>query len=168
MQSNQQSNKYIKPLDYYLSADGSNYLEFKEWINLQNFDSTTGLKLILCCKNLETSGWLDTERRKLIFQKIKTILEAFVFQSTRKTPYNYFLEYITDLDKHCFQGGYGHYIHYKYINNGIETYQPHHWMISPTNYPQYANIPSIITLCATICGFYIRIEEHPEQAYWTG
>ena len=168
MQTNQQSNNYLRTLDYYLSADGSHYPEFKEWIDSQNFDSMTGLQLILCCKHLENSGWLETERRKTIFQKITTILEAFVFQSTRKTPQTNFLEYITDLDKHCFQGGYGHNVHYKYITNGIEKYSPHHWMISTDTYKNFHNIPSMITLCATICGFYIRIEEHPEQAYWSG
>ena len=163
-----------RSLEYYLLPDGKHHLEFKQWITTLQLDAQTNLELSSCCKNLENSGWLETQKRALLFQKIKTILETYVINTTRKTPYNNFIEYITNLNKHCYQGGYGHPIHYKYIindtiqsNNPLETYSPHHWMISTTDYPLFATIPPIINLCASICGFYIRINENPEQAHWS-
>lgn len=158
----------IKTLDYYLAEDGIHYPEFKHWLDTQTLDRHSKLQLNLCCKNLEISTWLDTEKRKTLFQKIKSILEGYIIQSTGKTPYHNFIEYITELDKQCYQGGYGHHVYYKYINQQQEKYSPHHWMISPDTYQYYSSIPNMISLCALICGFYIIIDEQAEHAKWNG
>jgi hypothetical protein len=165
---NTYNNTYTKKLSYFLQEDGSHYLEFKEWLSHQILDTHTNLELDLYCKKLENTKLLTNEQHKIIFQKIKTSLETYIINHTHNTPFNIFLAYITTLDKYCFQGGNGHHVYYKYINNNREIYSPHHWMISPETYKIYSDIPYIITLCATICEFYIRIEEHPTQAYWSG
>ena len=161
-----------RSLEYYLLPDGKHYAEFKQWITTLQLDAQTNLELSSCCKNLDNSYWLEHQQRNILFQKIKNILTTFVINTTQKSPYNYFLEYITNLNKLCYQGGYGHPIYYKYSpdnqnNTNLETYSPHHWMISTTDYPIFATIPPIINLCATICGFYICIAEIPEQAHWS-
>jgi len=159
-----------KTLSYYLAEDGSGFEDFKQWMFDCKIIDPISFKLIISCIKLEQTKWLEHTKRQIIFEEIKEILISYVKTICNKEPIEYFLEYITELDKYCFQGGYGHQV--LYITGSYEKQCPHHWMIKPENYENIQKIneqykPEIIKLCVMICNLYLVIDNVPTNAQWS-
>jgi len=141
----------IKPLTYYLSEDHTNLQELKQWISINKFIEPIKLNLNTLIKEIEQTKWLEKDIRKKLFQNFQNMIISYI-------------TYITELDKHCFQGGYGYSVSY---TTGTTNKQcPHHWMIKPEYYEQFKDIPELIQLCATVCNLYLNIDNTPSQANW--
>jgi len=153
-----------KTLSYYFTEDGKGFQEFKEWFTNNKIIEPIKPKLNSLIIEIEQSIWLDKDKRQTLFQQFKTSLTSYITCITDTDPHTYFLEYINDLDKHCFQGGYGYIVSYTTGTTFKEC--PHHWMIRTEYDKQFKHIPELILLCATICDLYINIEEKPTHAIW--
>lgn len=154
----------IKPLTYYLSEDGINLQELKKWISTNKFIEPIKSNLNTLIKEIEQSKWLEKDIRKKLFQNFQNMITSHIIYITKIHPHTHFLNYITDLDKHCFQGGYGYSV--LYTTGSTDKQCPHHWMIKPEYYEQFKNIPELIQLCATVCNLYLNIDDKPTQATW--
>lgn len=154
----------IKPLTYYLSEDGTNLQELKKWISTYKFIEPIKPNLNTLIKEIEQTKWLEKDTRKKLFKNFQNMLTSYITYITDTHPHTYFLEYLNELDKHCFQGGYGYSV--SYTTGTTDKQCPHHWMIKPEYYEQYKNIPEIIQLCATVCNLYLNIDNTQSQAHW--
>lgn len=160
-----------KTLSSYLTEDGKEWGKFKDWIANYNFAEPIGFQLTLLIIKVEDSKWLEKEQRQKIFQEIRELLLLYVKKLYEKEPSNYFQEYITELDKYCFQGGFGYSVAYNC--NGLKRESPHHWMINPENYEKVQKLNEkynleIIKLCAMVCNCYLVIDDKPTWAKWSG
>jgi hypothetical protein len=158
-----------KTLSYYLSEDSSGLEEFKNWANNCKFIYPITFKITLCCINLEQTKWLQKNKRQIIFQEIKTILSGYVKNICGKEPIEYFLEFIAEIDKYCYQGIYGYQVSYI---TGTDKHCPHYWMIKPEDYKNIQIIQDIynlelIKLCVIICDLYIIIDDKPTHIQWS-
>lgn len=159
-----------RTLSYYLTENGSGLEEFKNWFNNNKMLDSIAYNISICCIKLEHSKWLQKDIRKIIFQDIKNILSAYVKKICGKEPNDYIQEYILQIDKFCFQGGYGYQVLYN-TNTTTDKQCPHHWMIKPEEYKNIQLIQDIynlelINLCLIICDLYIIIDDKPTQANW--
>jgi len=154
----------IKPLTYYLSEDHTNLQELKQWISINKFIEPIKLNLNTLIKEIEQTKWLEKDIRKKLFQNFQNMIISYIIYITNTNPHTHFLEYITELDKHCFQGGYGYSV--SYTTGSPDKQCPHHWMIKSEYYEQFKDIPEIIQLCATVCNLYLNIDDKPTHAIW--
>jgi hypothetical protein len=152
-----------KTLSYYLTENAYGWLDFKKWINNTNFEEPIEFKINLLIIKVEKSDWLEIERRHKIFQEIRDLLSLYVKNLCYKEPIEYFQEYITELNKYCYQGGYGYSVVY--------TNSPHHWMIKIENYEKVEKLNTKfnlenIKLCSIICNLCLSIDTKPTWAQW--
>ena len=154
----------IKPLTYYLSEDGKGLLEFKECFANKKIFEPIKAKIDLLIIEIEQSKWLEKDKRAKLFLEIQNVLTSHITCIIGIDPYTYFLEYIADLDKYCFQGGFGYRV--AYTTGTDDKYCPHHWMIKAEHYAKFKEIPELVLLCATICNLHIHINDKMSQAIW--
>ena len=163
--------KYIIPntLSYYFTKTG--YSKFKDWYKSIDLLESIYNELDILSNIIDKSTWLEDDLRNETFKKIKnSIVKQFV-NSENKEPEYIYKEWITSIQKYCFQGGIGHKIQYKMYNStndthSYDTHMPHHWCIKPEFYNIVIDIPANVILSAIICDKYINISEISEQQYW--
>ncbi len=149
-----------KTLNYYVSRHGiddlnrliSSYSCFNDVIYIINHYSKQ-LKF-----SLDNHNDIQT---KEISQKIKNVL-YFAFQSYyKKQCLDIYFDWIKSIQQYCFQGGYGHSIHY----TGVDV--PHHWCVRPEFYDIVKNIPEEVKIAAIINNMIIYIEPKAEYEVWS-
>ena len=154
------------------------YPKFKKWIiNFQEcFDKETLNQLLIYCKDLEDTRMLEDALRDELFKKIKYILITFCKTKYGKSAEKYFDEYLTYLDEHCFQGGFGYSVGYKMYGsvckkprtNSVQghRFSPHHWCVKPEFYEKVKNIPKDVFLCACVAEGYISLSSIAKHEIW--
>ena len=102
------------------------------------------------------SKYCEFELRKSVQSQFEIEIKNFIDTQyyTQKHQYDIVVDYVKELDKFCFQGGYGYSVSY-----GSHT--PHHWCLKPEYYQQMGKIPEDIQEILAIYGkdeVLIRIE----------
>lgn len=156
-------NSYQHGLSHFLTIKG--YPEFKKWIiDFQEcFDKELSYQLLIYCKDLENTQMLEDAKRDELFKKIKYILITFCKTKYGKSAEQYFDEYLTYFDEHCFQGGFGYSVNYK---TGGHRSSPHHWCVKPEFYEKVKKILKDVLFCACVADGYIILESHAQYERW--
>lgn len=157
----------FKTITYYLAENGKGFAEFKLWFKSCKLFEPIHSNLETFCIELENTKWLDINIRKKLFENIKKLLLEYITNLCGKNPLDYFKSYINEINKYCFQGGYGHVINYFFTDFNYHSL-PHHWRVRPENYEKVKNIPELIILCVVISDSYIWIDSKSTYAYWSG
>lgn len=91
--------------------------------------------------------------------QIKEFIEKEYYPSKR--PREIFIDYIKELDKYCFQGGFGHSVYY-----GDST--PHHWCLKPEHYDLMGKVPEEIIEIQTLYDCpEVKISSVAEYERWS-
>lgn len=156
----------FKSITYFLAEDGKGFPEFKLWFKSCKLLEPIHNNLETYCMELENTKWLDIHIRKKLFENIRKLLLEYITNLCCKKPLDYFKDYITEIDKYCFQGGYGYVINY-YLTDF--DYHPlvHHWRVRPEYYEKVKEIPELVLLCVVISDSYIWIDPKPTYAQWS-
>lgn len=145
-------------LKYFLSEDG--ILKFQDWYlgkeSLKSiWQDLDNYVLLLISKRCQT----ESEREKIRIL-IREYLDLYIQLTYKKTANQIFIEWLNEINKYCYQGGYGY--GFAYPN------APHHWVIKPEFYDKVSKIPEEVVIAACFSDNYIVISNTPKQEKWSG
>ena len=106
-----------------------------------------------------STRWLEDSERDNICVIIQNYLDAYIQLTYNKTAIEIFQEWLDEVNKHCYQGGYDYRFAY--------PDSPHHWVIKPEFYDKIARIPEEIAIVACFSNKYIVIADTPAWEKWS-
>jgi hypothetical protein len=149
----------MKTLSYLCSEQG--FQDLYKWIISENPLKSINDTLMIYWEQINSTAWLDHEKRAELFDKIRTTINNEFNKIYDETADSHYKNWIDSIQQYCFQGGYGHSIKY----NGYII--PNHWCVCIEHYDKVKNIPESVLLAALINDRYIKISSQPEHEVWT-
>jgi len=146
----------MQTLNYFLSDNGID--KFKAW-----YTSKPTLKSIYTPLeeyiNKLLIPTLEQKEHIKIINTINELLDLYIKHTYNQTAIEIFNEWLDDINKYCFQGGYGY--SFMYPN------APHHWVIKPEFYEQVSKIPEKVLIAACFANQYIIISNKANWEIWS-
>lgn len=148
----------METLEYFLSEPG--ILKFQAWYLSKESLQSIWQDLDNYVLMLLSTRWHAEQQRKQIRTSIKEYLDLYMQLTYKKTAKVIFQEWLDEINKYCYQGGYGY--RFSYPN------APHHWVIKPEFYEKISRVPEEVAIAACFCDNYIIIAETPGWEQWSG
>lgn len=108
---------------------------------------------------LLSTQWDANDKRNKIRNSIREFLDLYIQNTYKKTADKIFNEWLDEVNKYCFQGGFGYRFFYPNA--------PHHWVIKPEFYNKVSRIPENVAIAACCIDKYIIISETSEWETWS-
>ena len=147
----------MQTLQYFLSEIGIQ--KFQAWylskLSLQSIWQELDNYVLM----LLSTKWLTNSESSKINTRIREYLDLYIQLTYKKTAFEIFQEWLCEVNKHCFQGGYG----YRFLYPDA----PHHWVIKPEFYDKVSRIPEAVSIAACFANQYIEISTTPAWEKWS-
>lgn len=143
----------MQTLKYFLSETGIQ--DFQKWYLAKASLQSIWHDLDNYVLMLLATRWTAEREREQLRTNIREYLELYIQCTYKKTAEEIFQDWITEVNKYCFQGGYGYRFAYPDA--------PHHWVIKPQFYENVSSIPEEVSIASCIIDKYIVISD---SAYW--
>ena len=147
----------MQTLQYFLSDVGIQ--QFQTWYlskpSLQSIWKDLDNYVLM----LLSTRWLEDSKRVDIRVILRDYLDLYIQITYKKPAIVIFQEWLDEVNKHCYQGGYG----YRFIYPN----SPHHWVIKPEYYDKVSRVPEEVSIAACIVDKYIEISATPTQEKWS-
>jgi hypothetical protein len=108
---------------------------------------------------LLSTRWTAESERDNIRTYIREYLELHIQLTYKKSAIEIFQEWLNEVNKYCYQGGYGYRFAYPDA--------PHHWVIKPEFYDKVSRISEEIAIAACCADKYIDISKTAEWEKWS-
>lgn len=147
----------MQTLNYFLSDVGIQ--KFQAWYlskpSLQSIWQDLDYYVLM----LLSTKWIAESERASIRTLIRDYLETYIQHTYKKPAIVVFQEWLEEVNKHCFQGGYG----YRFVYPDA----PHHWVIKPKFYDKVSRVPEEVSIAACFANQYIEISTTPAWEKWS-
>jgi len=148
----------MQTLQYFLSEKGIQ--QFQTWYlskpSLQSIWQDLDNYVLM----LLSTRWLEDLERSNIRTIIRDYLDLYIQITYKKPAIVIFQEWLDEVNKYCYQGGYGYRFAY--------PDSPHHWVIKPEFYDKVSRIPEEVAIAACFANQYIEISTSPAWEKWSG
>ena len=147
----------MQTLQYFLSEIGIQ--KFQAWYlskpSLQSIWQDLDNYVIM----LLPTRWITKSERDAIRTLIRDYLDLYIQRTYKKPAIAIFQEWLGEVNKHCFQGGYGYRFAYPDA--------PHHWVIKSEFYDKVSRVPEEVAIAACCSDKYIIISDTPSWEKWS-
>jgi hypothetical protein len=147
----------MQTLKYFLSETGIH--NFQSWYLSKPSLKSIWQELDNYVLMLLSTQWLMESERARIRTCIREYLEHYIQITYKKNANELFQAWLDEVNKYCYQGGYGYRISYPDA--------PHHWTIKPEFYDKVSNIPEEVQIAACFSDKYIYISTKVQWEIWS-
>lgn len=147
----------MQTLQYFLSDVGIQ--QFQAWYLSKPSLQSIWQELDNYVLMLLSTQWISDSDRDKICTLIQDYVEFYIQLTYKKTAIAVFQDWLGEVNKHCFQGGYGYRFAYPDA--------PHHWVIKPEFYDKVSRIPEAVSIAACFANQYIEISTTPAWEKWS-
>jgi len=148
----------MQTLQYFLSEKGIQ--QFQAWYLSKPTLQSIWQDLDNYVLMLLSTRWLEDLERSNIRTIIRDYLDLYIQITYKKPAIVIFQEWLDEVNKYCYQGGYGY--RFAYLD------APHHWVIKPEFYDKVSRIPEEVAIAACFANQYIEISTSPAWEKWSG